>query len=89
MMSTPPPSYRGHDGQGVTPAHRRLLVLQIADIVFIQIEIDESAQASLIVVEMLAQIWMPRDQAPGLRQPWLPATLRQTACRHIDAEEWG
>jgi len=54
-----------------------LLLLQIANVVFIQIKIDESAQPPLLVVEVFAKIRMLCDQ--GLQRPATVAAETSTA----------
>ena len=53
---------RRDDADGVAAVHRRLLVLQIADILVVHVDVDEAAQLSLLVVEMGLEAAVPPRQ---------------------------
>ena len=46
---------RRHDAQRVARLHRRLLLLQVADVLVVQIHVDEVPQPPLVGVEVLLQ----------------------------------
>ena len=51
-----------HDAQRVARLHRRLLLLQVADVFVVQVHVDEVPQLALVGVEVLLQSVVPRRQ---------------------------
>src|ERR1700687_2003117 len=51
-----------HNGNTITVLHRRGFLLEIADVLVVKVDIDESAQLPVIRIKMTAQVGMLGDQ---------------------------
>jgi hypothetical protein len=57
-----PARHRWHDADRVARLERRLLAIEVADVLVVHVDVDEAAELSVIVVQMTAQIAVPGDK---------------------------
>ena len=74
--------HRRNDADRVARLHRRLLFLQIADVLVVQIDVDEAPQLALLVVEVLASARRTASSGWRAARRWsCRRPRRHPACR--------